>query len=1106
MEPVERVHVEVDGVLGLVPQSWPPGPVHVAAVLPSSVLASRIGVGDELVKVNDANVCDLDRSALARELSRRPLSLEIKRFASLPRECFSETIDVQVGVSDGAVGFCPRDWHSKPIVVGAVLPNQAAAAKGVREGDVLVLVDGQQANSMTAAELATALSRRPISIRFQRLDGSETARGDQFLASLDAAPPPRTGASAAAADADAGGGRDERELLPSPIATATAKEGTEVSESAAPRRPPKPRRPVKLRSKQEPQPQQEQRELTESTRRPPQPAKPATKPAKSEAPREAREGGTQTEVTMTADKGVQPDIEPQDLEELAQPLSAESAHVVSFEEEEEAHSEAQACDQDVDEVAAAASADLPALLRPPSIPEPQPDMPPLRPRDFNRTPSPEPFKFRELPPPRAPPALWDEPSGDLENIAVAKPRSLRPSMLKELPPPDRPPLPVETEAELRLWRHVPEDLKPNSPETTEDLEEWLRWPWNAADDAQSNSMCVLLRPMDRPDIAAADRKVQTQVVGVRRGECEGVFRGESVAESRRECREVTGECGRGSGVVGEGRADRGEYRGMVSSGRGVSIVSVEVQRGFCLGLGIAIGLIFPSARPPVFIKTQTGAVVTQVTQESFLAAGIVGAVPIRRARARADLINIDSPCIGLSSWVPSGLQISTREPRSDRDLLSIMDMAPVGIPDVLRSVQCSQVDSCLFVCFQDALVLASKDAPALRPANVLVLQEQQDDQAAPAKEPPSEKQRCLEAATENHAKTMQEQREHYESMLEEQREQHEAMLEEQRQQHEGMLEEQREQHEGMLEVEHRRAEQAEAKLAMAETAQEEAEQREIQEVALEAPAGTMQRVLMGPAWFLSRCLSQCRQFVGFRLPPKKHDKQAARRIHAQNLQEQREQHEGMFEVERLRAELERDRCQQAEEKCALALQLQEQALATVKTVSEVHEKKLEEMQASYRKQLSMERNSRLQAEAELRKLQAELEKFSMVSISDSELATEAETAPAQASSSSSTPPDAQPHTAETQPSFRATSSVRQIAEMPPAGQMPRGDYRAITCWQEAGVYGKKPEELRAGRAAEDGTSEQEQAERVQEVRTLYRAKHGPYSKPNAAAWLPMDAI
>ena len=32
----------------------------------------------------------------------------------------------------------------------------------------------------------------------------------------------------------------------------------------------------------------------------------------------------------------------------------------------------------------------------------------------------------------------------------------------------------DEEAELQLWRHVPEDLKPNSPETAEDLEEWLR--------------------------------------------------------------------------------------------------------------------------------------------------------------------------------------------------------------------------------------------------------------------------------------------------------------------------------------------------------------------------------------------------------------------------------------------------------------------------------------------------------------------------------------------------------------------------------------------------------------------------------------------------------
>ncbi|CAE7277327.1 unnamed protein product [Symbiodinium sp. CCMP2592] len=507
MEPLECVRVEVDGVLGLVPHSWPPGPVRVAAVLPSSVLASKIGVGDELLKVNDTNVCDLDRSALARELSRRPLSLEIKRFSSLNRECSSETIDVQVGVSDGAVGFCPRDWHSKPMVVGAVLPNQAAAAKGVREGDVLVLVDGQQASAMTAAELATALSRRPISIRFQRsFDENETARGDPFLASLDDPPPARTGAFAAAADADARNGRDGRELLlpseTSEVASATAKQIVEDTSaasaeagllSASPRRPPKPRRPVKVRSQPE-QPQgQEQRQLADaSTRRPPQPVKPATKPAKSQAPREALEGGTQTEAPLTAEKGVQRDIEPQDLQELPQPLSAANAHVVPLEQEEEKEEEeeeAQASGQGVDETAAAAGpasnnpevADLPALLRPPSILEPQPDMPPLRPRDLSlslRRQSPEPFKFRELPPPpRAPPALWAEPR-DLGEIAVANSRSQRPSILKELPPPDRPPLPVEVawarEEELQLWRHVPEDLKPDSPETAEDLEEWLR--------------------------------------------------------------------------------------------------------------------------------------------------------------------------------------------------------------------------------------------------------------------------------------------------------------------------------------------------------------------------------------------------------------------------------------------------------------------------------------------------------------------------------------------------------------------------------------------------------------------------------------------------------
>ncbi|CAE7942030.1 unnamed protein product, partial [Symbiodinium necroappetens] len=111
---------------------------------------------------------------------------------------------------------------------------------------------------------------------------------------------------------------------------------------------------------------------------------------------------------------------------------------------------------------------------------------------------------------------------------------------------------------------------------------------------------------------------------------------------------------------------------------------------------------------------------------------------------------------------------------------------------------------------------------------------------------------------------------------------------------------------------------------------------------------------------------------------------AAMQAHEHTLQEQREQYESMLEVERGRAELERGRRQQAEAKFAMALELKDEALATMKTMSEAHEQKLEEMQAL--------RKYRLLAEAEIRKLQAELKKFSAVSISNSEKATEAEPA------------------------------------------------------------------------------------------------------------------
>ena len=52
------IRVETDGVLGLVPHSWPPGPVRVAAVLPTSSVASKISIGDELLLVARMHFAD----------------------------------------------------------------------------------------------------------------------------------------------------------------------------------------------------------------------------------------------------------------------------------------------------------------------------------------------------------------------------------------------------------------------------------------------------------------------------------------------------------------------------------------------------------------------------------------------------------------------------------------------------------------------------------------------------------------------------------------------------------------------------------------------------------------------------------------------------------------------------------------------------------------------------------------------------------------------------------------------------------------------------------------------------------------------------------------
>lgn len=168
-----EVEIQSDdgGLLGLVPDSWPPGPVRIAAVLPDSQAAKhQLRVGDELRCINGTSVAALEHRSMALELAKRPLTLQIHRPSSK-----SVIIDVHVDADAGALGFFPKHWPPGPVVVGAVLPKKIADEHGVKEGDLLWLVGGAQASLMSPAELTKSLAQRPQQLRFVRGDSSKVA-------------------------------------------------------------------------------------------------------------------------------------------------------------------------------------------------------------------------------------------------------------------------------------------------------------------------------------------------------------------------------------------------------------------------------------------------------------------------------------------------------------------------------------------------------------------------------------------------------------------------------------------------------------------------------------------------------------------------------------------------------------------------------------------------------------------------------------------------------------------------------------------------------------------------------------------------------------------
>ena len=272
--------------------------------------------------------------------------------------------------------------------------------------------------------------------------------GDEFLASLKepAQQPPAGHAPAPdegreASKAEHAQALQESGSEPPDMTTKSTESG--VKTEGGQRRPPKPRPPTKIRK--------ERVEAESQPRRPPQPAK----PTKVSRPREAREGGTQTDAPQieTAEKGIQLDLE------LPAPLASSEAVGAVVEELVDAESDAAEghCPESFEpDSPDTAPSDGSSMCPPPALIEPQQDMPPLRVRDTRRDrhdlrPQKDVRYFQELPPPEAPPALYD-PYTEIEHFGMQSfgvPRmahSARPGralLFRELPPPCRPPLPEE---------------------------------------------------------------------------------------------------------------------------------------------------------------------------------------------------------------------------------------------------------------------------------------------------------------------------------------------------------------------------------------------------------------------------------------------------------------------------------------------------------------------------------------------------------------------------------------------------------------------------------------------------------------------------------------
>lgn len=111
---------------------------------------------DFIVRVNDIEIADLDKTEIINAFKTRPVSISFSR--TLPRPTFTAAEEVE------KLGMQPGNWPPGWVYIRHVDSNSWASNSGIEEGWAIVAVNGTSVDAMEMNKFRSLLKARPVTI------------------------------------------------------------------------------------------------------------------------------------------------------------------------------------------------------------------------------------------------------------------------------------------------------------------------------------------------------------------------------------------------------------------------------------------------------------------------------------------------------------------------------------------------------------------------------------------------------------------------------------------------------------------------------------------------------------------------------------------------------------------------------------------------------------------------------------------------------------------------------------------------------------------------------------------------------------------------------